>query len=74
MDSTEYVSKPINIIFNGSNYDIWAKEMCSFLKVWFLWHIMIGEVSKPIQKEDKDEEKIIEWLDKWDGKNHQILS
>ena len=44
--------------------------MCSFLKGWILWHIMIGEIPKPVQKKDEDEEKFTERLDKWDGKNH----
>ena len=70
MDSTEHVSKLINVTFYGSNYDIWAQEMCSFLKGQFLWHIMTGEIPKATQKADKDEEKFIERLDKWDGKNH----
>ena len=54
MDSTEHVSKPINIIFDGSNYDIWAQEMCSFLKGRILWRIVTDEISKPVQKKDED--------------------
>ena len=34
---------------------------------------MIGEIPKPTQKNDKDEEKFADQLEKWDGKNHQIL-
>ena len=64
MDSTEHVSKLINVIFDGSNYDIWAQEMCSFLKGRILWHIIIGEIFKPIQKKDEDEEKFTKRLDK----------
>ena len=48
--------------------------MCSFLKGRILWRIVTGEILKPIQKKDEDEEKFIERLDKWDGKNHQILT
>ena len=37
---------------------------------------MIGEILKPTQKKDEDEEeeKFTERLEKWDGKNHQILT
>ena len=48
--------------------------MCSFLKSQILWRIMTGDIQKPTQKEDEDEEKLIERIDKWDCKNHQILT
>ena len=48
--------------------------MCSFLKGRILWRIVIGKIPKPIQKKDEDEEMFTEWLDKWDDKNHQILT
>ena len=74
MDSIEHVSKLINFIFDGSNYDIWAQEMCSFLKGRILWHIMTSQIPKSTQKKDEDEEKFTERLEKWDKKNHQILA
>ena len=48
--------------------------MCSFLKGRILWHIVTGEIPKPTQKKDEDEEKFTERLEKWDDKNHQILT
>ena len=44
--------------------------MCSFLKGQILKYIVIGEILKPTQKEDEDEEKFIERLNKWDDKYH----
>ena len=58
MDSTEHVSKPIKAIFDGSNYNIWAQEMCSCLKGRILWRIVTGKIMKPIQKKVDDEEKV----------------
>ena len=60
IDSTKHVSKPINVIFDGSNYDIWAQEIFSVLKGRILWRIVTGEITKPTKKKDKDEEKFIE--------------
>ena len=74
MDSIEHVSKLIKVIFDGSNYDIWAQEMCSFLKGRILWRIVTEKILKPVQKKDEDEENFIEWLDQWDGMNHPILT
>ena len=48
--------------------------MSSFLKVRILCRIVTGGIPKPIQKKDEDEEKFTEISDKWDGKNHQILT
>ena len=35
---------------------------------------MTGEILKPTQKKDKDEEKFVDRLETLDGKNHQILT
>ena len=61
-------------MFDGSNYDVWAQEMCIFLKGRILWGIVTGEISKPIKIDNKDKEKFTEQLDTWDGKNHQSLT
>ncbi|KAL0307388.1 UNVERIFIED_CONTAM: hypothetical protein Scaly_2984000 [Sesamum calycinum] len=74
MDSIENAPKPINVIFDGSNYDLWAQEICSFLKGRLLWRIVTGEIPKLSKKNGEDEEKFTDRLEKWDGKNHQILT
>lgn len=43
------VTHPIIAIFYGSNHDLWAQVMCSFLKVRLLPCIVTGEVVKPIR-------------------------
>ena len=48
--------------------------MCSFLKGQILWRIVTSKILKPIQKKDEVEKKFTEQLDKWDGKNHLILT
>ena len=55
----QYIPNPINVIFDGSNYDLWAEEMCSFLKGKLLWRIVTGEIPKPTKKADEEEEKFI---------------
>ena len=70
----QYIPNPINVIFDGSNYDLWAEEMCSFLKGRLLWRIVTGEIPKPTKKADEEEEKFTERLVSWDGMNHQILT
>ena len=48
--------------------------MCSFLNGWILKRIVTDEIPKPTKKKYEDEEKFIEWLEKLDDKNHQILT
>ena len=64
MNSTEHVSKLINVIFDRSNYDIYAHKMYSFLKSRILWRVVTSEIFIPIQKKDEDEEKFTKQLDK----------
>ena len=54
----QYIPNPINVIFDGSNYDLWVEEMCSFLKGRLLWRIVTGEIPNPTKKVDEKEEKI----------------
>ncbi|XP_010263725.1 PREDICTED: uncharacterized protein LOC104601921 [Nelumbo nucifera] len=77
MDSSEtaqHISHPITVIFDGSNYDLWSQEMCSFLKGRLLWRYVTGEIPKPAKISDETEDKFAERIEKWDGKNHQILT
>ena len=53
---------------------IYTQKMCSLLKSQSLWRIVTSEILKPTQKKDEHEEKFTERLEKWDDKNHQILT
>lgn len=64
------VTHPITMIFDGSNYDLWPQEICTFLKGRLLWRILTGEVVKPTRQDHETRTKFIERLDQLDNKNY----
>ena len=43
----------ISLIFDGTNYILWAQAMSSFLKGKKLWRVVTGDVLKPSQLKDE---------------------
>lgn len=56
----QYTPNPINFTFDGSNYKLWAREMCSFTKGRLLWSIVTGEIFNPFKKKNEDNDVFIE--------------
>ena len=52
--------KPILTIFDGSNFLLWTDEICSFLKGRKLCRLVIGEITKPIKKDDGKDDDFFE--------------
>ena len=43
------ISRPISTILDGSNYITWTYQMTSFFIGRKLWHIVTGDITKPIK-------------------------
>ena len=73
MDQSEG-SRSIVIILEGPNYISWSQVMSSFLKKRKLWRYVTRDIEAPIQGVAKTATKYIKQLEKWDSKNHQIIT
>lgn len=73
MDRSD-ASQPISVTLDGTNFVLWAQAMSSFLKGKKLWRVIAGEVIKPTRGATESQDKYGERLEKWDSKNHQIIT
>jgi len=67
-------AQPTKTILDGTNYVPWSQEMSSFLKGLRLLCYISGDISKLVQQTGETNAKLIERLEDWDSKNHQILT
>lgn len=61
---------PIQTIFNGWNYILWALKMSSIWRGRRLWHYVTDDIHESTEPADEFEDKFVEQLDGWDSKNH----
>ena len=66
--------RPIAITLEGPNYIPWSQAMSSFLKGRKLWRYIIGDIKAPVQGDAKTLIEFIMRFEKWDSKNHQIIT
>lgn len=68
------ISRPINIFLDGTNYNIWTKQMSIFFIGRRLWRFVTGDKTQPTKSERESLEEFDERLEILESTHCKILS